>query len=274
MQFDDDAIFQFGPAPPIGSLGQIDFESVAVHELGHAQQLNHLILPGAVMHYAVARGQNTRSLNARSDVTGGRQVLRLRSFRPLGCGGPAMLPAPLTAFAAQYAAGAGTTLSWATRDECFLNGFVVERSLAGDTTAWTRLGTVASRPPAAQYRYVDAQTPAGLHYYRLRLQRPDGSLDNVAPALISTEGTGAAASVFPNPVTGDVLRLQYPTAADGVVVFRLYDRLGRRLRTTSIALTAGLNVVPFSIANLLPGLYILRWQDAQGKAGSRTFMRY
>lgn len=274
MQFDDGANFQFGPAPAIGSLGQIDFESVAVHELGHAQQLTHLILPGAVMHYAVARGQNTRALNANSDVAGGRQVLRGRSFLLLGCGGPALLPAPLTGFGAQYAAGTGTTLTWATRDECFLSSFVVERSLGGDTTAWTRLATVTTRPPAAQYQYLDAQTPGGLHYYRLRLLRPNGSLDNAAPALVTTEGASVAVSIFPNPVTGDVLRLQYPTAADGTVIFRIYDRLGRRLSTSSVTLSAGLNVVPFSIASLIPGFYILRWQDAQGKTGNRKFMRY
>ncbi|MDO7850457.1 T9SS type A sorting domain-containing protein [Hymenobacter sp. CA1UV-4] len=274
MQFDDGATFQFGPALAVGSLGQVDFESVAVHELGHAQQLNHLILPGAVMHYAVARGQNTRALNSLSDVAGGRQVLRGRSFRQLGCGGPALLPAPLIGFAAQYAAGTGTTLTWATRDECYLSSFVVERSLSGDTLAWMRLATIVPRPPAAQYQYVDAQTPGGLHYYRLRLLRPDGTLDNVAPALITSEGASATASIFPNPVTGDVLRLQYPTAADGAVVFRIYDRLGRRLRTTSVTLTTGLNVVPLSLTNLIPGLYCLRWQDAQGKTGSRKFVRY
>ena len=274
MQFDDAATFQFGPAFAIGVLGQIDFESVAVHELGHAQQLNHLILPNAVMHYAVARGQNTRTLNANSDVAGGRQVLRSRSFQQLGCGGPALLPAPLTSFGVQYVAGTGTIISWNTRDECFLSSFVVERSLDGDTTAWTRLATVATRPPAAQYQYVDAQPPGGLHYYRLRLQRPNGSLDNVAPVFISTEGASTTASIFPNPVTGDVLRLQYPTAADGAVVFRIYDRLGRRLLTTTATLTTGLNVVPLSLANLIPGFYILRWQDAQGQTGSRKFVRY
>jgi hypothetical protein len=222
----------------------------------------------------VARGQNTRALSANSDVAGGRRVLRGRSFYQLGCGGPALLPAPLTGFATQYAPSTGTTLTWTTRDECFLSSFVVERSLGGDTTAWTRLATVATRPPAAQYQYVDAQTPGGLHYYRLRLLRPDGSFDSVAPALITTEGASITASIFPNPLTGDVLRLQYPTAADGVVIFRIYDRLGRRLSTTSATLPAGLNVVPLNIASLVPGLYILRWQDAQGKTGSRRFVRY
>jgi hypothetical protein len=269
MQFDDAATFQFGPGPAVGS--QIDFESVAVHELGHAHQLSHLILPGAIMHYAVARSQNTRSLNPLSDVAGGRQVLRVRSFRLLGCGGPALLPAPLTSFGAQYVAGTGVSLTWNTRNECFLNGFVVERSLNADTTAWVRVGTVATRPPASQYHFVDAQPLAGLHYYRLRLVRPDGSLDNVAPTVVSTDGGGI--SLFPNPVPGNDLGLQYPSTADGTVVFRIYDGLGRRVRSTSLPVTAGINLLSLSITSLLPGLYVLRWQDAQGQTGSQKFVR-
>ena len=80
-QYDDATNWQFGPGSP--SALQVDFESVAVHELGHAQQLSHLILPSAIMHYAIARGQRSRVLAAASDVAGGRYVLRTRSFRPL-----------------------------------------------------------------------------------------------------------------------------------------------------------------------------------------------
>lgn len=269
MQFDDAANFQFGPATAMSP--QIDFETVAVHELGHAQQLGHLILPGAVMHYAVARGQNTRTLSATSDVAGGRQVLRVRSFRNLGCGGPALLPAPLTALAGTYAAGTGPTLSWTTRDECFLRGFVVERSVGLDTTGWQRVGTVATRPPAAQYSFVDAQAPAGLRYYRLRLVRPDGSLDNAAPVLLSSEGPTVI--IFPNPVAGEVLQLQYPAAAAGLVTFRIYDEQGRLVRAVSLNVAAGLSLLPLYMPGVRPGLYLLRWQDAQGGTGSRKFMQ-
>jgi hypothetical protein len=267
MQFDDATNFQFGPARAVTP--QIDFETVAVHELGHAQQLGHLILPGAVMHYAVAPGQNARTLSPASDVAGGRQVLRGRSFRNLGCGAPALLPAPLTALAA--AAGPGITLGWTTRDECFLSSFVVERSAGPDTTGWQRVGTVAARPPAAQYTFTDAQAPAGLHYYRLRLVRPDGSLDNAAPVLLSAEGT--TVRIFPNPVAGEALQFQYPAATAGVVAFWVYDEQGRLVRAVGLDVAAGLSVLRLDMAGVRPGLYLLRWQDAQGGSGSQRFVR-
>ncbi|WP_426061284.1 IPT/TIG domain-containing protein [Hymenobacter sp. B1770] len=279
MQYDDAAVFQFGPAPPLGALNQIDFETVAVHELGHAQQLSHLILPGAVMHYAIGRGQNTRSLNPASDVVGGRQVLRMRSFKSFSCTGgtplPPMLPAPLTSFSARSERGAGVIVSWATSDECFVTNFVVERSVSGDTTAWTRVGTVATRPPSNTYQFFDAQVPAGLFYYRLRLTRPDGSLDSVTPVVLTTEGGNPTVSIFPNPATATdkSLKLQYPAAMEGAVVFRFYDAVGRRVLTQSLATIAGLNVLELPIGSLIPGLYILNWQDTHGTSGSGKFVR-
>ena len=269
MQFDDAAAFQFGPLPPV--VPQIDFESVAVHELGHAQQLGHLILPNAVMHYAVARGQQTRTLNSNSDVAGGRQVLRVRSFRNLGCGGPALLPAPLTSFSAQYAAATGATLTWSTRDECFLSSFIIERSLGVDTTAWEQLGAVLPGSPAGSYQFVDARPVDGLRYYRLRLLRPDGSRDNAASLVLSSDGTTVI--LFPNPVTDDQLRLQYLASATKAVVFRFNDALGRQVRAVSLNVLAGLSVLNLNIAGLVPGFYVLRWRDAQGQTGSRKFVR-
>ena len=273
IQFDDEAVFQFGPDPAVDTLAQVDFESVAVHELGHAQQLSHLNLPGAVMHYAVASGQNTRSLDPASDIAGGRQVLRVRSFRDQGCGGPGLLPAPLTSFSAQYVAGAGVSLAWTTRDECFLSDFVVERSTSADTIAWERVDSVAPRPPNGEYLFTDERLLDGLHYYRLRLVRPDGSLDSTVPILLSPEGANLSVSIFPNPVTGDQLHVQYPAAAGGEVAFQIHDALGRQVRVIRTTARAGLSVLDLSTVGLMPGFYVLRWQDKQGHAGSRKFVR-
>ena len=148
---------------------------------------------------------------------------------------------------------------------------MVERSLSGDTTAWEQVALVAPRPPASQYQYADAQPPGGLHYYRLRLQRPDGSLDNAAPVVINSES--ASVSIFPNPVIGSQLRLQFPASADGTVVFWVYDALGRRILATALSIPTGLNVLNLPLPAMRPGLYVLRWQDAQGRTGNQKFTR-
>jgi hypothetical protein len=90
--FDDARPWQFGPAN--ATAGQVDFESVAVHELGHGQQLNHIISPGAVMHFSIAAGTTSRVLGA-GDITGGN-VVTARGFLNFGCA-PPMTPGNPTA---------------------------------------------------------------------------------------------------------------------------------------------------------------------------------
>ncbi|MCF6294349.1 MAG: T9SS type A sorting domain-containing protein [Flavobacteriaceae bacterium] len=68
LVFDNDTNWQFGPANAIA--GQFDFESVAVHELGHAHQLGHIIDSGAIMHYSIGPSQNSRALST-NDINGG-----------------------------------------------------------------------------------------------------------------------------------------------------------------------------------------------------------
>lgn len=53
----------FGEDTNIG-FSQWDFESVAVHELGHAHQLGHVINTNAIMHYAISNFEIQRDLTA------------------------------------------------------------------------------------------------------------------------------------------------------------------------------------------------------------------
>ena len=64
--------WQFGPDTASGL--EIDFESVALHELGHAHLLAHIINPGQVMHYSFVNGQNSRNLGS-SDLNGAADIM-------------------------------------------------------------------------------------------------------------------------------------------------------------------------------------------------------
>ena len=41
---------------------EFDFKSVALHELGHALQLGHIINPNAAMHYSISNGASSYNL--------------------------------------------------------------------------------------------------------------------------------------------------------------------------------------------------------------------
>jgi hypothetical protein len=268
MQFDDGAAFLFSSSIP--TVNQFDFESVLVHELGHAQQLAHVILETAVMHYGVRPRQLKRELSA-DDIKGGRLVLRTRSFAAASCGPGAMLPAPLSTQAVR-SLGSSTELTWATRDECFVQGFVVERS--ADTTAWQPVGTLAAGAVTNSYRFVDAQPLPQLSYYRLRLRRPDNSLDTAVPLAVSAEASAAGRLiVFPNPIQSGLLRLQFPGTAAGTLSVYVYDELGRYHYGQALSIEPGLNIRSLNVDTLRPGWYVLRWRDEAGSTGATPFIR-
>lgn len=85
--FDSEINWETGPAIAIGS--KVDFESVALHELGHGHQLGHVIdASGAVMHYSIANAENIRTLTS-GDSAGANDV-QSRSTSIIACSLPAM----------------------------------------------------------------------------------------------------------------------------------------------------------------------------------------
>lgn len=78
--------WQYGPAAPTSS--QFDFETIALHELGHGRQLGHVINSSAVLNYSISSGQSRRVLSS-SDISGGLDV-QSRSIISNSCGPSAM----------------------------------------------------------------------------------------------------------------------------------------------------------------------------------------
>lgn len=95
-----DIIFSLAPAGFVWNLGagnapagQIDFETVALHEVGHLHQLAHTRNTSAeVMAASLASGVSKKNLT-QNDINGGRDVMA-RSAISVGCSTPAHTPAP------------------------------------------------------------------------------------------------------------------------------------------------------------------------------------
>jgi IPT/TIG domain/Matrixin len=85
----DGVTWNFGPGKPPFSM--FDFESVAVHELGHVHQLGHVIDPGSVMHFNLTNGDELRALSPAAEVAGGLFVMD-HSVRLNACGQTGMQP--------------------------------------------------------------------------------------------------------------------------------------------------------------------------------------
>ncbi|NML63969.1 T9SS type A sorting domain-containing protein [Hymenobacter sp. RP-2-7] len=270
--FSASANWNFGSGGPAAS--QYDFQSVALHELGHGLQLAHIISATGAMNYAIGNGQARRTLSADSDLAAARDMTtygtaassaercNLASYAPSSTAAP--LPVVLVAFGARYVPGQGTALSWTTASERQSAEFVVE-SQAGADEPWQavlRQPAAGSSATTRQYAALDARPLAGTRYYRLRQLDQDGT--GHYSATVAVQGLGAetlALAAYPNPATGQV-HLSGPLAPGATARVRLLDALGRVARQTSGPADQATFDLP--LAGLPAGLYVLEWDGGTG----------
>jgi len=116
-----DGGWNFGPEATSG--GQLDFESVVVHELGHSLRLGHVIDQSHVMNWKMKSGADLRELDPTSDVPGGLRSMAYSLTFP-GCDtvspmiavkpGACALGSPVAGFSASATSGcAPLTVSFA-----------------------------------------------------------------------------------------------------------------------------------------------------------------
>ncbi len=88
IEFDSARNWYYGTGTPSGS--QMDFESVATHELGHGHQLAHVNDNKKIMHYSISNGQRKTTLT-KEDLEGGTLVMN-RSVQNNICGPNKLVP--------------------------------------------------------------------------------------------------------------------------------------------------------------------------------------
>lgn len=89
--FDSGTSWYYLTGTPGGS--QFDFESVAIHELGHGHELGHVINGAEIMNYSIGPGTFNRTLSV-NDLAGGNAVMARNATGGV-CSLPQMIPLTL-----------------------------------------------------------------------------------------------------------------------------------------------------------------------------------
>jgi len=182
----------------------------------------------------------------------------------------------------------GVRLRWETASEQNNAGFRVERREAsargvrkgektnGKEGAWTDVGFVEGSGTTSEpqtYRFTDADLPyaADSVAYRLKQVDTDGSASFTDPVTVARSGPEQLQllGTAPNPARSRAtVRYGVPESVDGPVKMRLYDVLGRRVRTVRAEAEAGRHEQTLDVDGLSSGVYVLRLQ-AGGTAKTR-----
>jgi hypothetical protein len=247
--------WQFGPALATGS--QYDFETVVLHESGHAHGLGHRIAPGQLMNYALANAVNIRTPSA-EEKQGGLDKMAYSTtptcFNPTNSGGPmiaasCVTPVKLINFTGELKK-AGTELNWQTQNEVSADKFDVQRSV-NNTADFVTIGSVKAKGNTATetaYQFMDAGVRQGINYYRLKITDKDGSFEYSPIVSVKLSKAITPVSIYPNPVRNELVVM---SALKTNV--QLIDANGKVVRM--LQLNAGNNT--FDVSSLSNGLYYL-----------------
>lgn len=255
--------WQYGPAAPTGS--EYDFQSVALHELGHALGLGHVIAPGQVMHYAIANGATARTLSA-NDISAATAKLAYSDdptcFNPVGSGTemtPATggsLPITLTNFKAKRNTKSTVLLQWATIQEYNNKGFFIER---GETTQQLKkIGFVNGKGQSLlplDYSFTDDQAGPYPWYYRLTQHDFDGKTVSSTTVFVNGDETKTW-RVWSNE-NGAVLQVYTEQTQQKKIQLQLYNSTGQLMLNQTI--TNQKTVLP--VQHLQKGYYSYRLTD-------------
>jgi hypothetical protein len=185
------------------------------------------------------------------------------------------LPVELTRFEGTASAD-GVVLRWKTASEQNNAGFRVERRAAGaDESNWTVVGRREGGGTTEQprtYQFADADLPyaADTLRYRLRQVDTDGGTSLTDPVTVVRSGPEQLQlmGTMPNPARRQAtVRYALPEGSDEATL-RLYDVLGRRVRTVDTEGKAGRYERTLNLGGLSSGVYVLRL-STNGQATTR-----
>lgn len=177
--FDDGTNWNYDVATP--GFTEYDFESVAVHELGHGHQLGHIINTNAVMHYAISNGEDNRDLGVNEELAGGNYVMG-KSTSSTVCGNSVMT---------EYSCGTAPTADFSASATSICAGQSVTFTDASSESpiSWSWNfgdgGSSSSQNPSHTYN------SAGTYTVTLTATNANGSDDEVKTDLITVNDVPA-----------------------------------------------------------------------------------
>jgi hypothetical protein len=175
------------------------------------------------------------------------------------------LPVELASFEARASGSEAVRLRWRTASETGNAGFRVQRQ--AQTGGWTEVGAIegaGTTTEARSYRFTDTDVPfdADSLTYRLKQVDTDGSAAYSEPITVvrSRIERVQLQGPYPNPVRERAtVQFAIPEGTGGADVgLRLYDVLGRQVRTVEAPAKAGRHEVQLATDGLPSGVYFLR----------------
>ncbi len=169
------------------------------------------------------------------------------------------LPVTLTNVKA-YQKDKGIQVDWTAEAEMNIARYEVERSVNGQqfdkVTAITAKGNNAL---TQTYGWFDENANAGNNFYRIKVIEKSGAIKYSPVVKVNIAERNSGITIFPNPVKGSVIGLQFSNMEKGRYSVMLYNDLGQKIYATGIDHTGRTGTYTIASGRLISkGTYTLQ----------------
>jgi hypothetical protein len=173
--------------------------------------------------------------------------------------------------------GNSILLEWSTAAEINNDYFTIERSENGlEFREISRVPGSGTTEQPVDYHYMDTRPLPGLSYYRLKQTDFDGTSETFRMVAVQYSGIAEQElNVFPNPLAGDVLRIEAQNFLPGKeATVTVTDLSGRMLirRQYEVKTSGVFRAELDALGQLPPGIYLLDLVGTQDRI-TRRFIK-
>ncbi len=154
-------------------------------------------------------------------------------------------------------------LDWSTATEINSKHFLVERSVNGRD--YETLGVVEAAGNTTEkrdYTFLDEYPRPGTNYYRLKQVDLDGAYEYFGPVQVDFRTLGLV-NLFPVPVKGNQLFMEYDSPVNGQVDVQIFDAAGKLVSQNAFDVNSGMNNLSLNMEDISSGVYFLRIRQGE-----------
>ena len=172
-----------------------------------------------------------------------------------------------------YPAGTDVQVDWKALAERNMNYYDVERSADGiNFSRITSLNATGNNNADVSYTSMDNQPIKGINFYRIRGLANNGESKYSAIVKVVFGKSISFVDVFPNPLTGRILNVQFTEMEKGVYHVRLINALGQEIFFGQLTHAGGTAIRPLELKKVSAGNYHIEITGPENKKTTRSLM--